>query len=252
MKNIILKELDNIEKTDNVRIIYACESGSRAWGFPSKDSDYDVRFIYVHSKDWYLSIAEKRDVIELPLNENLDINGWDIRKSIKLIRKSNSPLLEWLSSPIVYRYNDSAMVPFVELSKNAFLPESSSHHYLSMAKNSMTKFKDRKEVTIKTYLYALRTILCCKWIIKRMEHPPMRIQDLLLEFLSAGEFRRFIDQLIHKKNKGSESAVVERSVFFEDYLNEELNELKTKVPKNPNKMPVEAFDKVFKEILGTM
>ena len=87
MKNRILKELDNIEQTHGVQIIYACESGSRAWGFPSRDSDYDVRFIYAHPLEWYISIAEKRDVIELPIVDILDINGWDIRKAFKLLRK---------------------------------------------------------------------------------------------------------------------------------------------------------------------
>jgi hypothetical protein len=103
MKSRILKKLIEIEKNNDVKVIYACESGSRAWGFASEDSDYDVRFIYVHSKDWYLTIADKRDVIEIPFDGDLDINGWDIRKSLKLLRKSNSPLLEWLSSPIKYR-----------------------------------------------------------------------------------------------------------------------------------------------------
>ena len=105
MKEEILRRLDQIEREDDVRIVYACESGSRAWGFESTDSDWDVRFIYVHPRDWYLSIdvGEKRDVIERPINDELDISGWDLRKALKLLRKSNPPLLEWLSSPIVYK-----------------------------------------------------------------------------------------------------------------------------------------------------
>lgn len=101
----ILARLEQIEKDEDVTIFYACESGSRAWGFPSADSDYDVRFIYVRPRDWYLSIdvEEKRDVIERPINDALDISGWDLRKALKLLRKSNPPLLEWLSSPIVYK-----------------------------------------------------------------------------------------------------------------------------------------------------
>jgi predicted nucleotidyltransferase len=98
MQDKIISELDSIEKTRDVKIILASESGSRAWGFPSNDSDYDVRFIYVNKKDWYLTIAERRDVIELPVDGVLDINGWDLRKSLQLMKKSNSPLLEWLSS----------------------------------------------------------------------------------------------------------------------------------------------------------
>jgi predicted nucleotidyltransferase len=104
MEEILLR-LDEIEKDHNVTIFYACESGSRAWGFPSADSDYDVRFLYLHPRDWYLAIdvEEERDVIEGPISDMLDISGWDLRKALKLLRKSNPPLLEWLSSPIIYK-----------------------------------------------------------------------------------------------------------------------------------------------------
>ena len=98
-------ELEDIEQREGVRIFYACESGSRAWGFPSTDSDYDVRFLYARPSDWYLSInvETKRDVIERPIVDVWDVNGWDIRKALQLLKKSNPPLLEWLHSPVVYR-----------------------------------------------------------------------------------------------------------------------------------------------------
>ena len=104
MRQIILRELANLEKEHQVKILFACESGSRAWGFPSQDSDYDVRFIYLHPQDWYLSIEveRKRDVIELPISDDLDITGWDLRKALQLFKKTNPPLLEWLGSPIIY------------------------------------------------------------------------------------------------------------------------------------------------------
>lgn len=250
MKNRILKELDNIEQTHGVKIIYACESGSRAWGFASKDSDYDVRFIYAHSNDWYLSIAEKKDVIEIPVNEELDISGWDIRKSLRLLRKSNSPLLEWLSSPIVYKNIEAAVRPFYALSKRAFLPESSCHHYLSMARSSIAKFQDERDIRIKSYLYAVRTLLCCKWIIEQMNQPPMLIQDLLEEYLPTGNIRNFVERLIELKGNEAESTKIERSSRLEDYLNEEFRSLDARIPKNPDKMPVKEFDVVFKEILA--
>ena len=100
----ILVRLNAVEKDEGVKILYACESGSRAWGFPSRDSDYDVRFVYVHPAEWYLSIdlEKKRDVIERPITDQIDLNGWDLRKALGLYRKSNPPLLEWLNSPIVY------------------------------------------------------------------------------------------------------------------------------------------------------
>ena len=102
MEQAIKANLAEIEARENVRIVYACESGSRAWGFPSSDSDYDVRFIYLHPLEWYLSIVDKRDVIEDPITGQLDVNGWDLRKALQLFRKSNPPLFEWLNSPIVY------------------------------------------------------------------------------------------------------------------------------------------------------
>ena len=249
MKSNIQNELNEIEKNYNVKIIYACESGSRAWGFASANSDYDVRFIYTHPKDWYLTIAEKRDVIENPLDGDLDINGWDIRKSLILLRKSNSPLLEWISSPIKYRNVKSIMDAFVELSTVAFLPESSCYHYLSMAKNIISNFDDGEVAKIKSYLYSLRTILCCKWIIKRLNQPPMKIQDLLKEFLPIGELREIVDNLIYVKSGGTESAKIKRSLQFEEYLKDQLNFLETKIPKNPKKIPIQKFDSVFQEIL---
>ena len=103
MRKTILNKLADIEKTENVRILLAVESGSRAWGFASPDSDYDVRFIYIRHKDDYLRLEKHRDVIELPIEGELDINGWDLDKTLRLLRASNPTLFEWVSSPIVYR-----------------------------------------------------------------------------------------------------------------------------------------------------
>jgi hypothetical protein len=112
--------LAQVEAERNVRVLFACESGSRAarpptnphyslppprWGFASHDSDYDVRFLYVHRRDWYLSVEDRRDVIEQPISDDLDVSGWELRKALRLLRKSNPPLLEWLKSPVVYRHD---------------------------------------------------------------------------------------------------------------------------------------------------
>lgn len=102
MHSEIMNKLESIEQEHGIKILYAVESGSRGWGFASQDSDYDVRFLYIHPTDWYLSIEERKDHIEYPINDLLDINGWDIKKAFLLFKKSNPPLLEWLSSPIVY------------------------------------------------------------------------------------------------------------------------------------------------------
>jgi len=248
MKKQISEALLKVENEHNVRIIYACESGSRAWGFESQNSDFDVRFIYVHPRDWYLSIAEKRDVIELPVDKLLDINGWDIRKTLQLLRRSNSPLLEWFVSPIKYRCIDDVFNPLLELSKKAFLPDASFHHYLSMAKNNLAKAQETEKPKIKSYLYTLRPILCCQWIKKFGNQPPMRIDELLSIFLpdKKNELRRHIDEIIGIKKESIESAVIDRSDILENYLTEQLTELSKFSPKKSAKETLELFDSFFK------
>jgi predicted nucleotidyltransferase len=128
--------LENIEEEEQVKIFYACESGSRAWGFPSADSDYDVGFLYLHPRDWYLSIdlETKRDVIERPIDDGLDFSGWDLRKALKLLRKSNPPLIEWLGSPTIYREHFSVATQMRDLLTRYYSPEASQYHYLHMAR----------------------------------------------------------------------------------------------------------------------
>jgi len=250
MNEIIIKALDRIEKEYNVRIILASESGSRAWGFPSNDSDYDVRFIYANKMDWYLSIADKRDVIELPIDDVLDVNGWDLKKSLQLMRKSNSPLLEWLSSPIQYHVLPEAFDRLIELSKIAFMPETSCHHYLSMAKKSVEQLKGDGMVRLKTYMYAIRPTLCCEWIIKYMEQPPMHIDNLIAETTGDLQFKDQVNQLIAQKREHTEKYIVKRSDAIENYINKKISDLQRRIPDNPPKLRIEVFDDVFRSILS--
>ncbi len=245
IKDKILQKLDHLEKEYHINIIYACESGSRAWGFPSEDSDYDMRFIYVHPKDWYLSISEKRDVIELPVDKLLDINGWDIRKTFALLRKSNCPLLEWLSSPIIYRANKTAVEPLRSLSKIAFLPESACHHYLSMAKKMTDKIEGSSRVHIKTYLYSLRPILCCRWIIEKRSHPPMLFHSLKEEYLPSEDIRKEIDRLLEQKSVSNEKDTIKRSQLLESFINKEILQIENNIPKNQKKTSIDLFDQAF-------
>lgn len=242
--------LDQIEKEYRVKIILACESGSRAWGFPSKDSDYDVRFIYINPRDWYLSIGQKRDVIELPIDNELDINGWDLRKALQLLRKSNSPLLEWLSSPIRYRNLNSALAPIIKLSKKAFMPKSSCFNYLSVARNSISKFQNDEKIKIKAYMYAIRTILCCRWIVENLNQPPMHINDLLSDLSDDNELREAINMLIRIKRENTEKYLVQRSPLIDEYLAEQLAVLSERIPENFTKPGIEEFDRVFRKILN--
>jgi predicted nucleotidyltransferase len=138
--------LSSIEKDEEVQILYACESGSRAWGFASADSDYDVRFIYLRPKKWYLSInlEHKRDVIELPITSGLDVNGWDLRKALQLFQRSNPPLLEWLGSPIVYLEKYSVIPRMRELREICYSPIACQYHYYKMAKGNYHEYLHRE------------------------------------------------------------------------------------------------------------
>jgi predicted nucleotidyltransferase len=251
MREKITTLLTAIESEHVVKIIYACESGSRAWGFASKDSDYDVRFLYVRPPDWYLSIAKKRDVIEYINDGVLDINGWDIRKALQLLRKSNAPLREWLTSPIIYYALSVAIAPLQELTQKSFLPESLCHHYLTMARKTFSTVQTETHAKIKTYLYTLRPLLCSQWIIQYQTQPPMCIDDLIATCLSDQneKIRKYVHHLIKKKKEGNETTVVERMPFFETYMTHQLAELESKVPKNPTKQPLEVFDQVFQHIV---
>src|SRR5277367_4761827 len=151
--NSVGEELRRIEQAYDVRVLYACESGSRAWGFASQDSDYDVRFLYVHSRDWYLSIEDRRDVIEEPISESLDISGWELRKALRLLRKSNPPLLEWLKSPVVYAEDGTFLAGFRQLAAEYYSPVRCFAHYLHMASGNARQYLKGETVCLKKYLY---------------------------------------------------------------------------------------------------
>ncbi len=158
MKEKILQKLKEIVLQKNVEILFAVESGSLAWGFASPDSDYDIRFIYKHKPEYYLSLWEKPDVIEFMTEDDLDGSGWDLRKAIKLLAKSNAPLLEWLFSPTAYFANDDFAKQMQEIAVKCFSPIAVLHHYLGTTKNFM-EVCEMEEVKLKSYFYALRTAL---------------------------------------------------------------------------------------------
>jgi len=253
MEAAIMKHLTAIEQKYAVKILYACESGSRAWGFASTNSDYDVRFLYIHPRDWYLSIHEKRNIIEYMDDGVLDINGWDIRKALRLLHKANAALREWLHSPIVYLAQQMASQLLLELAQKAFLPETLCHHYLSMARKNLATIKDAPQAKLKTYLYALRPLLCCQWIIERNTQPPMLIDELLPACLPEQDTQlgEFVTHMLRLKRQSEETTLIARSSFFETFLQRQLAELEPQIPKNPPKVSLEEFDHVLRSLLST-
>jgi len=164
--NLVIEHLVKIEQEHDVVILQAIESGSRAWGFPSPDSDYDVRFIYAHPKDWYLQLIEEQDVIELPINDELDIAGWDLRKALNLANKGNAVVQEWMISPIVYQQSGS-YAGMSKLIENAFNPIATYHHYRSMAKKAYADIEQSEQKKLKRFFYFARATLSAQWIVEK-------------------------------------------------------------------------------------
>lgn len=217
MREIILEKLTQIEQDKQVKILYACESGSRAWGFASPDSDFDVRFIYIHQPDYYLSIDDGSDVIELPVNEVLDISGWDIRKALKLFRKSNPPLMEWLQSPIIYQKNDAFFDEIKTLTPDYYIPRNGFNHYLNMTQNTFEGSLQTDMVKLKKYFYALRPILACKWTVDKGELPPMEF-DKLRSIITDSLVQQAFDDLLAQKIKADEKQTISPIKTLQDFI----------------------------------
>jgi len=218
----IEEKLQNIEAKHDVKIIYACESGSRAWGFPSSDSDYDVRFIYVHKLPWYVSVYPGRDVIELPIQNDLDINGWDLRKTLGLLRKSNPVLLEWLHSPIIYRQRPLWAKELCQLAKNNFSPKAGYRHYISMAIKTTKDHLCDDVVQHKKYFYALRPLLAARWIYNNGGVPPMNFHDLIEGTINDLSLKNEIYALLERKIQSGEMEAGPRLKVIHSFIETEI------------------------------
>jgi len=247
--------LRRIEKAENVRIVYACESGSRAWGFESQDSDFDVRFIYVHPASWYLSVEPGPDVIECPMTGNLDRAGWDIRKALQLLRKSNPPLLEWLQSPFVYREASNVVSRIRELMPVFCSPAACHYHYLHMADGNYRDYLRDEQVWIKKYFYVLRPVLACLWIEQGRGVVPMTFRQLVDGVVKDESLRDAIEKLLERKRAGDELDRGPKITAISNFLDTEIARLSTKRNLPSVRASVDALDSVFRfaiaELYGT-
>ena len=247
MDELIKSKLLEIEKDYNVKILYACESGSRAWGFPSPNSDYDVRFIYVQDLDWHLSLKEQKDTIDLPINDELDIGGWEIKKVLSLMWKSNPPLLEWLQSPIVYKSEGNFLSEISELRQQYFSPIATMHHYLSMSKKYL-EVCSGEEVKLKKYFYALRTTISGAWIRENGSMPHIEMPKMFS--IVDGKVKDKITELIEIKSGQSESYLHPQEPLIADYLNNEI-ELNERVANDlpASKGSFEQLDEFYRKVV---
>lgn len=222
MDKVIQAQLGEIEEKNNVKILYAIESGSRGWGFESKDSDFDVRFIYVHSIEWYLSVFEGPDIIEIPVDEVLDVNGWDLRKALKLMYKSNAPLLEWLSSPIIYKQNQEFVNELRHVAEKYFSPTSVIYHYINLAKKSFDGLEGMDKIKLKKLFYVIRPILSCMWIEKFNAIPTMNLQAMMEDIEMDNKIRNMIEELVIVKSDSIESDTINEPIELMKFLRDKL------------------------------
>jgi hypothetical protein len=246
----IKDKLHKIEEEENIEIFYACETGSRAWGFESEDSDFDVRFLYLHPRNWYLTIENKKDVIERPINNNLDISGWDIRKTLILFRKSNPPLLEWLQSSIVYKKSFTITDQIRRLMPEYYSPRSCLYHYLHMAQGNYRHYLKGGEVWVKKYFYVLRPILACKWIEEDRGIVPMEFNKLVDGVAKDPILKSEIALLVERKKSGKELDRGPKIPVISDFIERELDRLTMDNNARPAiRSDIEVLDELFRNAL---
>jgi uncharacterized protein len=246
-------DLSAVEAEENVRVLFAVESGSRAWGFPSADSDYDVRLIYIHPKPWYLSIdlEVRRDVIERPCIDLIDLSGWDIRKALGLFARSNPPMLEWLNSPIVYVDRLGFADRLREMLPDYFSPVGAVYHYLQMARRTFRSFLQGDRVRLKKYFYALRPLLAARWVEQDRGPVPTLFSTLLQTVLGQVVLCETISAIIEQKLSGVELDEGQRVPVLHEFIVAELGRLESVASDQPKvRGELEPLNKLFREYLA--
>lgn len=248
MEKQIQAQLQELEQSHQITILFAVESGSRAWGFPSPDSDYDVRFLYQHAPEWYLSLDEPKDTLTR-MHGDLDLSGWDLRKALRLLRKSNAALLEQLQSPILYRPAAPAVEEMQALAPAYFSAKAGLHHYLSMAFRYARACAPETDVKLKSYFYLLRAALASLWIVEKQTIPPMQFQALL-PLVDNPEMLQRIQQLLVRKAEVGEQYDHPKEQALEDYLFQLLQRCEAMAGHLPIAHGAsQALDKLFRNSL---
>ncbi len=249
MNQAIHDALDAIERSHGVRVLYAAESGSRAWGFASPDSDYDVRFVYAHPREWYLKLFEPRDVIEQMLPGDLDVSGWDLRKSLRLLSKCNLAFNEWFDSPIVYRAVDDFARDIRSAIGSCFEPARALHHYLGIARSTYGDHLSGDQVRLKKVFYFLRPILACRWVEHTLTQPPTMFSRLLeTEWVSADE-RAWIVALETRKATASEGDTMPLDEALRQWMSRQIEHFLQVGPRLARSSPVKDFSALDRLLL---
>ena len=246
-----------IERDYDATILFAAESGSRTWGFPSPDSDYDIRFVYRHSSDWYLSVVEERDVIEEPIDANgLDVGGWDVRKAVRLFLRSNPALYEWLVSPIVYREDGGFRSRCRDLSERYYSRRAMAMHCRNATLNQLKHYmKNKTEVRLKKYFYAIRPLCAILWMREREGSksllPPMNLPQLLSDIEIPNAVKTQLDELFIEKDRTSELGTSAPIEVLDNWIADTLADLEDYCgQQQKDGSPLAVANAFFRECVG--
>lgn len=241
--------LSRVEEERGVRILYACESGSRAWGFASPDSDFDIRFFFQHPRRGYLGVNPPQDTIELPIVDDLDPGGWDVRKSVSLLGRSNGALLEWLHSPIVYREEEGFLARWRKAALDSLRPRALADHYRGLAKQMWLGKLQGDAVRAKDYLYGLRALACARWVLDKGTIPPVAFGEA--KVMLSDEVRAELPALLAWKERSGEGETMARDAVLDGFLSEELPRIVEELGAMENE-PVEGetIDRLYLDQLG--
>ncbi|MEO1451396.1 MAG: nucleotidyltransferase domain-containing protein [Bacteroidota bacterium] len=211
--------LAELEQERGFRILYACESGSRAWGFPSPDSDYDIRIVFVYPREKYLSITQPADQINLPITDDaLDIAGWELRKFLHLAAKSNVTPFEWLNSNIVYHEQDGFKEKAREVIKPYFSTLPAANHYLGLTQKTLMQSLQEPKVKIKKYFYALRPVLAALWVATSQSIPPLQFERLWPDLITDSAVREALEKLLERKEQAVEGELISRIPVLDTFI----------------------------------
>ncbi|MGJ8638627.1 MAG: nucleotidyltransferase domain-containing protein [Opitutaceae bacterium] len=235
MQELVTQRLKEIEQANNCRVLFACESGSRAWGFPSPDSDYDARFVYAHSIDWYLQIEDSKDTIEKMLPDDLDLAGWELRKTLKLFAGCNLSLNEWIGSPIFYNGGLAPELAQLKAHIPAFFnPKKAVHHYMSMATGIRTaEWSLDNSIKIKKLFYILRSLFASLWIAQNLSMPPTYFPEMLKIGLAPDAIESWIFELIHYKETAIEGEVIQVPDFAAQWISQAMDAIASRATEIP-------------------
>jgi len=218
IRNKILARLSALESERGIKILMAIESGSRAWGIASPDSDFDVRFVFTHSVERYLSVREPFDTINLPIDQDLiDLSGWELRKTLNLIAKSNASPLEWTQSSIIYLDEDNFLAELNSLASSYFQARTTAHHYLGLTQKTWLGELQKPNFSIKKYFYALRPLFAAMWIVERAEKPALSFADLR-QVVKDQKVQKALDELLVAKEKAIEAEPISAVPVLHDFI----------------------------------